>query len=293
MHKASALEAVARIGYTARGVVYLLIGFFAFLAATGGGRPVDTKGGLESLLSQPLGGALLVGVAAGLLCFAGWGIVQAFFDADGHGNSLSGLARRTIYAGNAIFYIGLAIWAASLIFALRSGSDSDERARDWTAWLMAQPFGKWLVAVAGIAVAAAGVGIATKGLRGHFEQLLQLDDNTKLWLSPLARYGHFARGAVFVMIGLFLIAAAVHANPSEAKGLGGALRLLQQQPYGWLLLAITAAGFLAFGVFEMVQAAYRRGGGAPPPDPPPPGRGRCSPKRGGPGTRWCRVLFRG
>jgi hypothetical protein len=46
--------------------------------------------------------------------------------------------------------------------------------------------------------------------------------------------------------------------PREALGLGGSLRLLQQQPYGWILLAITAAGLMAFGVYQLAEAAYRQ-----------------------------------
>jgi hypothetical protein len=52
--------------------------------------------------------------------------------------------------------------------------------------------------------------------------------------------------------------AAVHVNAREAKGLAGALRTLQQQPHGWVLLGITALGLLGFGVFQFVLARYRR-----------------------------------
>ena len=62
---------------------------------------------------------------------------------------------------------------------------------------------------------------------------------------------------VFVLIGGFLILAAVHSSSAEAKGLGGALQVLRAQPYGWVLLALTAAGLFAFGLFGLVQARYR------------------------------------
>ena len=52
--------------------------------------------------------------------------------------------------------------------------------------------------------------------------------------------------------------AALHSNSSHARGLAGALKSLQQQPYGWALLGATALGLFAFGAFQFVTAAYRR-----------------------------------
>ena len=75
---------------------------------------------------------------------------------------------------------------------------------------------------------------------------------------PLGRLGFAVRGLVFVLIGAFLGLAALHSNSSEVRGLGGALESLQDQPYGWALLALTAAGLFAFGMFGFVQARYRR-----------------------------------
>lgn len=51
--------------------------------------------------------------------------------------------------------------------------------------------------------------------------------------------------------------AALHANSSEARGLAGALRSLQQRPYGWAPLGVTALGLFAFGAFQFITAAYR------------------------------------
>jgi hypothetical protein len=46
--------------------------------------------------------------------------------------------------------------------------------------------------------------------------------------------------------------AAVRFNSGEPAGLGGALRTLQHQPYGWILLGTTALGLFSFGVFEIM-----------------------------------------
>jgi H+/Cl- antiporter ClcA len=73
----------------------------------------------------------------------------------------------------------------------------------------------------------------------------------------MGRLGFAARGIVFLVIGGFLVAAAIHSRASQARGLGGALDALAAQPFGWILLAVTAAGLFAFGAFSMVEARYR------------------------------------
>jgi hypothetical protein len=70
--------------------------------------------------------------------------------------------------------------------------------------------------------------------------------------------GVLARGVVFSLIGIFLIKAAVEYEPQEAIGLDGALRKLVAQDHGRFLLGLVAAGLLAFGVFCLFQARYRR-----------------------------------
>jgi hypothetical protein len=64
------------------------------------------------------------------------------------------------------------------------------------------------------------------------------------------------RAVVFGLIGLFLIRAAVEFNANEAVGLDGALQRLAQQPAGPWLLALTALGLFAFGVYSIVRGRY-------------------------------------
>jgi Domain of Unknown Function (DUF1206) len=77
-------------------------------------------------------------------------------------------------------------------------------------------------------------------------------------VTALGRFGFVARSVVFTMIGLFLVYAAFDSNAREAKGFAGALRLIQQQAYGSILLGVTAAGLLAFGIYEVAEGAFGR-----------------------------------
>jgi hypothetical protein len=102
--RAPALALMARLGYAAHGLVYLMIGGFALLAAIRSGtRSVGSKGVLIALLSEPSGRVLLGALAGGLLCFALWRALQAFADADDHGGGARAIAQRTAYAGAALF----------------------------------------------------------------------------------------------------------------------------------------------------------------------------------------------
>jgi Domain of Unknown Function (DUF1206) len=87
---------------------------------------------------------------------------------------------------------------------------------------------------------------------------LNLKSKERRLITALGRFGFVARSVVFVMIGLFLLYAALDSNSREATGLAGVLLLIQQQTYGSVLLGVTAAGLLGFGVYEMAEAALGR-----------------------------------
>jgi hypothetical protein len=77
-------------------------------------------------------------------------------------------------------------------------------------------------------------------------------------VTDLARFGLASRAVVFAMIGAALLMAAKRSNAREAHGLGETLARIQGWSYGWVLLAIVAVGFIAYGVYQLVEARYRR-----------------------------------
>jgi hypothetical protein len=229
------------------------------LAAIGGGGQTGGSGGaLRTILGQPFGRILLGIVGLGFVCFAAWRFVEAITDADRRGSEWKGLAVRGAHLIGGAIALGLAASAFGLALGRGGRGGDDSAARDWTAWLMTQPFGPWLVGLVGIGVAGAGVAFAVKAWRGKVTEHLACSRDVARWAVPMGRLGFAARGIVFVVIGGFLVVAAIQSRASQARGLGGALDALAAQPLGWILLALTAAGLFAFGAFSLVEARYRR-----------------------------------
>jgi hypothetical protein len=141
----SRLEHIARLGFGAGGVVYGLVGALSMMAALGsGGQTAGSRGALQTLIGGPFGRVLLGAIALGLACFAAGRVVEAISDADGRGSSGKELALRGAHLISGLIYAGLAFFALSLALGWGSGAGSeDQSARDWTAWLMQQPFGRW------------------------------------------------------------------------------------------------------------------------------------------------------
>ncbi|SDB17382.1 DUF1206 domain-containing protein [Belnapia rosea] len=253
------LELLARLGYAARGVVSLIIGALALLAAIGrGGGATDSKGALQTILSQPLGTALLAVVALGVFGFALWRTFQAILDADGRGTGPKAIAARAGQAVSAIIYASLGVFAVSLLLGGRQGDGGGTSTEDWTAWLLVRPFGRWLVGAAGLAVSGSALAMGYKAWTASFRRYLTCDAGAARWVVPLGRAGYAARSVVFLIVGGFLVVAAYQADPSEARGLGGALLALQAQPFGRALFTLVALGLTAFGAFELAESRYRR-----------------------------------
>jgi hypothetical protein len=236
----------------------MILAYFTALAALDAHvRPVDSKDALRTLLTQPLGSVLLSSVAAGLLCFAFWREAQCFADADRCGRDLKGLTRRITYGAAGLFYAAFAAVAVSMVVGLSAGS-TDSAVRDWTAWLLSKPMGQWLTGAVGISIVVTGLCIGFAGVRAEFKERLDLAKKSRWIVTLLGCFGYVTRAAVFVIIGLFLIYAAVDSNAHEATGLAGALQAIKAQHYGATLLGFTAAGFFAFGAYGIAEAAFRR-----------------------------------
>jgi uncharacterized protein DUF1206 len=254
------IERLARAGYVSYGVVYVLVGVLAMQAAFGGGgKTTGQEGALRQVMLAPLGRVLLVLVAAGLLAYAAWRLFQGILDPENEGTDAKGIVKRFDHVLNGLFHAALAFSAGRL--ALGSGSGGGGSPDDWTARLMAQPFGRWLAVVAGAVIVGAGLYQLYKAYRADFRDELktgEMSAREKKWTTRSGRLGYAARGVVFGVIGVFLVQAALQTDPDEARGLGGALETLARQPLGPYILGAVAIGLVAYGVFMFVTARYRR-----------------------------------
>ena len=254
----------ARCGYAAKGLVYVIVGGMAAAVAFGrGGRTTGSRGALQTLLEQPFGRVLLVLVAFGLACYAAWQFIRAVEDPEHEGADAKAVAKRVGLFVSGVIHVGLVIAAIGMLGGGRGGADGsgDGSAQDWTARLMSYPLGQWLVAIVGMAIGGYGVHQLVRAYKADLDSqlvLAGLSAATQRWVRRVSRFGMAARGVVFGIIGLFLVLAAWRQNPSEARGLGGALRSLQEQGYGPWLLGLVALGLIAYGIYEFVLARYRR-----------------------------------
>lgn len=253
---------LARFGFAAKGIVYITIGVLAAYAAfTTGGKTTDSRGALEEILFKPYGKYLLGAIAVGLAGYALWRFVQAIEDTENKGSGAKGIAVRIGYAIIGIIYAGSAFSAVQLILGSGGESKGDSTSKEWTATLLAQPFGQWLVGAVGMGFIAAAVSHFYKAYTAKFREKLmtsQMSGKTQSFALRSGQFGLAARGLVFGLIGAFLIQAALHSNAGEARGLSGALTALGQQTYGQLLLGVVALGLVAYGFYMLVLARYRR-----------------------------------
>ena len=254
------LVVLARGGYAARGVIYLIIGIFALLAAQDATKPKDSHKGLEALLSQPFGHVLVGLVVAGLLAFAGWRVIQATRDVDHHGKNFKGLVIRAGLLAGGIVNGALAFFALGLLISgLRSsGNSGGDQTKDLLAHFLSWEHSNlWLYLVALVPL---GVGIAhiIKGWKATFEKYFEADEDVMRYVRPVSRFGLIARGVVFIEIALLLLISGSKYKAMDPPGMKDALDALQNLPAGGVVLMVMALGLIAFAVYSFAQAFWRK-----------------------------------
>ena len=249
---------LARIGYVAKALLYGTIGFLAAKAALGsGGRTTDLGGALREVVRAPLGEVILFLTALGLAGYALWRVVDAITDAEGHGSELKGIAVRVGSAFRGLAHGLLAL--AAFHVATGSGDAGGSRSRQLVAQGLHLPGGKWLVYLAALGVLGyAGYQLyrAYVAKFGRRLSLAALPAGSARWVINICRAGIAARGIVFGLIGVLLIRAAEKQDPGQAGGVRESLEILAGM--GRWPLAIVGFGLVAYAVYELLNARYRR-----------------------------------
>lgn len=238
---------LVRLGFAARGLVYLLIGALAFFAGRGDSGPEDAFGLLRD---QPMGTAILYLAVLGLLGYGLFRLCSLLFDVEGYGTDAKGIAHRIGHGASGLAHLALA-WTAFQI-AQGAGQGSGNQAEGAAGTLLSFPFGSLVLGLIGIAFGVAAIMQAKSAIGGRLNDAVEA--GAPPIVRPLGRAGYGARSIVFALIGWSLLRSAWFSSTTEVKSLGEAIGSLAGNG---LLHMLVAVGLMLFGLFSLLLARYR------------------------------------
>lgn len=243
------LDYLARAGYLARGVVYCLLGYFAF--TTRSRADEGPNGVFVHIAEAPAGNQLLALLVIGLLAYGLCKLASAILDLDGKGHEAKGIAVRVGTAAGGIAYLSMA-WAAAKISAGVSAASKSDASQEMAGTILDLPLGEWLLALVGLGFIAAAGFQAKNAISIGFMRKIAPD--APPFTCTLGRIGFAARTLVFGLVGWSLLKSAWSEREGEVLDLGGVLGSLRDN--GWVYLAV-ALGLLVFGIYSLILARYR------------------------------------
>lgn len=253
-HRSDAAEWGARAGLVARGLLWTTVGILALQVAFGDSARADQGGALQALREKPFGQVLLVLLAASFAAHAAFRLLEGTVGRRDEDDDNKRLLKRAWSLCRVVVYGALAY--STVRFLLEGSKDEDASGK--TAAFMELPAGRWLVGVLGTGLVIGGVAQAVRGFRHDFTKRLNMPGGRmRQVVKRSGAAGLAGRGLVYVLLGSFLVEAAVTFDPEKAKGLDEGLKTLADQPFGTVLLLIATAGLLAFGVWSFLEARYR------------------------------------
>jgi hypothetical protein len=237
-------EVLTRVGFAARGLLYLAISALVIIL----GEAAGAEGALR-LLSDGLGRWILIVVAVGFAAYGLWRLADTAFGTEHPGDGRRAMGQRVGAGLSGAVHLFLAYQTMKLAAgAARASSNPDQTAQA----VLSLPAGWLLLGAAGVGVAIAGFVELNRALSCSFLRDLvpEARESSVKWLG---RLGYLARGAVFLVVAYFLCDAALAGASSKAGG--------TEQVFSWLSRPVAlglAAGLGLFGVYALTEAWYRR-----------------------------------
>ena len=255
------LQLLERLGYVVRGALYAVTGLLALGVAfnTAGGEATDLTGSLVVLISNPFGKLVLIVAAVGLTAYSLWGFTRAIYDPLHRGRDASGYAARLGFVTSAISYGAVVIFALKLLAG--SGGVSGDSTKSTIASVLTHPAGGLLTVIIGLVAIGVGFGQFLEAYRATFKQDLkgaEMSESARSLAIGFGRFGMFARGVIFLVIGWFMVLAGLNHDPAKVQGFGGAFLFLLAQPFGRVVLGVVALGFVALGLHSFACARWIR-----------------------------------
>ena len=260
------LELLERLGYAVRGLLYTVMGILVLRIAigTGGGQATDLSGSMVYLTGNPFGKLVLVVVVVGLAAYSLWGFIRAIYDPLHRGSDAAGYMARLGFVSSALSYLAIVIFGLQILAG--SGGASGDSTQKTIASILTHPAGGWLTVLIGFVALGVAVGQFVEAKRATFARDLkgtEMSASERNIAVKLGRFGMFARGVTFLVIGWFLVQAGLHNDASQVQGFGGAFVFLLNQPFGHILVGIIALGFIALGLHSFACARWVRLMGSP------------------------------
>lgn len=256
----AALQAAARAGYIANGLVHLVIGIIVLVISFGGRAEGDQAGALKAVAGAPLGFVLVWLIAIALGALGVWHIAEGVLARDRSGD-VKGTAkkwgRRAAEWGQGLVFLALGLIAAAV--ALGARPDAEQTAEDASQGLLYLPGGPIVLFLIGVGVGAGGISFVVMGVRRSFRNRMRIPEGALGRTVTVAGIvGFVAKGIALVIVGVLLVIAAVRADAETAGGLDGAVDALLDLALGPLLVGVVGAGLLAYGAFTVARARYAR-----------------------------------
>jgi hypothetical protein len=264
------IVSLARLGWVAKGAVYILLGVLAIPIAREShgqddGGTGDTQasqtGAVARIADSMFGELALWAVAIGLMLYVIWRLVSIVLPAD---NTAKAWITRVGYVVSAIVYTGVAWTAVSYARAGASsaeGGQEDSRIERLTAEWLQKTAGQWLIGIVGAIVIGIGLAFIYRGISAEFRKELEpggVGPISHESIVTLGRVGWIGRGVMMGIVGWFLVRAAIDYRPDEAHGIDGALREATSTGWGRGLVWVVAVGLAVYGIYCVISAPRER-----------------------------------
>ncbi|HEY2799506.1 MAG TPA: DUF1206 domain-containing protein [Chthoniobacterales bacterium] len=250
---------LARVGYAAKALIYLLIGGIALYEAVRRlGAHSSPSQAMRLLRLQPLGTVALGILAVGMCCYGLHRSLEAILGPVRTKSHLLETFHRLGRLGGGCCYLGFAALAVEFLFS-RNHSGGSQTPPKVAGLLMQHSLGNSLITTVGAVLAIVGVKYFFDALSGRYRRSYALDRPSRALALAVhlgAIFGICARGVFFLLCGGLTIYSGLASDPKSARGMQGVLALIQKLPLGQWLYGVLGAGFVSYGLFCVVRTIY-------------------------------------